>query len=145
ASAPTADALSVDPAASAELERRLEEARGLMSRGEYEGALDILDVLYRSHPEDESLRRLTAEAEVAFTEKAYRHYLPASKVPVLIKPVESLESENLSPSEVFLLSRIDGSWDVKSIIRIAPIRDVEALRTLKRMRERGVIDLRDPQ
>ena len=107
--------------------------------------LEALDALYRAHPQDDSLRRLTAEAEAAFVEKAYRDYLPASKVPVLTVPVESLEAENLSPTEFFLLSRIDGTWDVKSIIQITPLREVEALRTLKAMRERGLIELQDPR
>jgi hypothetical protein len=104
-----------------------------------------LDALYAECPGDESLRRLTAEAEAAFVEKAYRHYLPPAKVPVLTRPTESLESENLTPNEFFLLSRIDGTWELKSIIQVAPLREVECLRTLKRLREAGIIDLRDPE
>jgi hypothetical protein len=88
---------------------------------------------------------MTAEAEAAFVERAYRHYLPPTKVPALTKPMEELECEALSPTEFFLLSRIDGSWDVKSIIQIAPLREADALRTLKRMRENGVIVLHEPQ
>ena len=49
----------------------------------------------------------------------------------------------ISPQEFFILSRIDGSWDIRSIIQIAPIREVEALRVLKRMLDQGVIELRD--
>jgi hypothetical protein len=126
-------------------ERRLEAARDLMRAGQYETALDLLDELYRASPQDESLRRLTAEAEAAFMDKAYRHYLPAAKVPVLVRPVDTLESESFSPTEFFLLSRIDGSWDVKSIVQIAPLREVECLRTLKRLRESGIFELRDPE
>jgi hypothetical protein len=58
--------------------------------------------------------------------------------------MEFLTAERLSPSEFFLLSRIDGTWDVKSIIQITPLREVDALRALKRMREKGLIELRDP-
>jgi hypothetical protein len=127
------------------LERRLERASQLMSQAEYEDALEILDHIYQEYPGDESLRRLTCEAEAAFIEKAYRHYLPAHKIAVLKQPVESYESENLSPTEFFLLSRIDGTWDIKSIVLIAPLREADALRTLKRMREKGMIDLKDPE
>ena len=126
------------------LEHNLERARKLMSEGHFEKALDILDRTYREHPGDESLRRLTAEADAAFVEKAYRHYLPPAKVLVLTRETDSMETEDLSPSEFFLLSRIDGTWDIKSIIQIAPLRESDALRTLKRMRENGLIDLRDP-
>jgi len=126
------------------LEKHLAQARTMMSEGHFENALEILDRAYREHPGDESLRRLTAEADAAFVEKAYRHYLPPAKVLVLTRASDSLETEDLSPSEFFLLSRIDGTWDIKSIIQIAPLRESDALRTLKRMRENGLIELRDP-
>lgn len=135
---------AVAPAPARTLESDLSEARQLTQRGEIDAALDVLNAAYRDHPGDDSLRRLIAEAEAAFVEKAYRHYLPPGRVPVLTRPIESLTADSLSPIEYFLLSRIDGVWDVKSIIQIAPIREVDALLTLKRMREKGVIDLRNP-
>jgi len=115
----------------------------LMARGEYESALQILDTNYKEHPEDDALRRLLAEAEAAFLEKTYRYHLPRDRCLQLLKPVDEMESESMSPEEFFLLSRIDGTWDVKSIIQISPIREIDALRTLKRMIEKGVIELLD--
>jgi hypothetical protein len=151
--APAASTLGTEPKGVESLEKsgahrlvsQLEAARRRMSSGEFEEALNILDELYRQFPGDESLRRMTAEAEAAFAEKAYRHFLPPTKVPTLTRPMEELECENLSPSEFFLLSRIDGSWDIKSIIQIAPLREADALRTLKRMRENGVIVLHEAE
>lgn len=125
-------------------ETDLEISRRLMARGDFDNALEILDRAYRLEPSDDALRKLLAEAEAAFVEKAYRHYLPAAKIPVLAKPPEALTAERLSPAEYFIVSRIDGSWDVRSIIQITPLREVEALRTLKRLRERGILELRDP-
>ena len=132
------------PAAVAASEGDLEVARRLLNRGDFEAALEILDRAYKAQPGDEALRRLLAEAEATFVEKAYRHYLPPGKVVALSRPVEELTAERLSPPEFFLLSRIDGTWDVRSIIQITPLREVDVLRTLKRMREDGVIELRDP-
>jgi hypothetical protein len=134
---------AIDESDAYQLSHRLEKARRLLSSGEYDGALDLLDELYSSFPGDESLKRLTAEAEAAFVEQAYRHCLPPSRIPLLKQPIEELISEKFSPSEFFLLSRIDGIWDVKSIIQIAPLREVDALRTLRRLREAGVIELRE--
>ena len=126
-------------------ESDFEVARRLLNRGEFDAALEILDRAYRAQPGDESLRRLLAEAEAAFIEKAYRHYLPPAKVVVLTRATASLSGERLSPTEFFLLSRLDsGSWDVRSIIQITPLREVDVLRALKKMRETGVIELRDP-
>lgn len=122
----------------------LEFARRLLNRGEFDSALEILDRAYKAQPGDEALRRLLAEAEASFVEKAYRHYLPPAKIVTLLRTMESLTAERLSPTEFFLLSRIDGTWDVKSIIQITPLREVDVLRTLKRMREKGLIELKDP-
>ena len=136
---------SIEQSDAFRLSQRLEQARNYMAASEFESALEILDALYREYPGDESLRRLSAEAEVAFAEKAYRHYLPPSKIPRLTRPVDESTKETISPTEFFLLSRIDGTWDIKSIIQVAPLREVDTLRTLKRLRENGVIELHDPE
>ena len=136
--------VSVEDSASHSLEVNLEKARCFMVDSEFEKAFDILDRLRGEQPGDESLRRLAAEAEAAFVEKAYRHYLPPSKVLALTRTMDGLRTEDLSPSEFFLLSRIDGTWDIKSIIQIAPLRESDTLRTLKRLRENGLIELKDP-
>jgi hypothetical protein len=132
------------PAPSVVAEGDLEFARRLLNRGEFDSALEILDRAYKAQPGDEALRRLLAEAEASFVEKSYKHYLPPTKIVVLQRAAETLTSERLSPTEFFLLSRIDGTWDVKSIIQITPLREVDVLRTLKKMREKGLIELKDP-
>jgi len=125
------------------IEKRLQRVRRAMSTGDAESALGILDRLYEELPGDDALRRLILEAEAAFVEKSYRHYLPARKLVHLTRPIEELTGRPFSPKEFFLISRIDGTWDVKSIVQLAPLREADTLRTLKRLREAGVIDLRD--
>src|SRR5262249_20998021 len=113
-------------------EEEIAGARRLMSEGRFDAAPEILDRAYAPHPADESLRRLPAEAEAAFIEKAYRYVLPPAKVVSLSRPVGSLTAETLSPTEYFLLSRIDNAtWDVRSIIQITPLREIDVLRTFK--------------
>ena len=126
-------------------EKKVITARRMLSEGQDEAALTRLEALYSEHPHNDPLRRLTAEAEAAYIDRAYRHWLPPDQIPVLKTTLESMESENLSPSEVFMLSRIDGFWDIKSIVQITPLREVEALKALKRMREAGWIELTPPQ
>jgi hypothetical protein len=141
----TAPAPAAVSSSAGTLHEQLERAHHLMDTGSVEEALDLLDALYREQPGNESLRRLTAEAEAIFVQRANQHLAPPDKIPVLVKPVESLGTESLSPEQFFLLSRIDGSWNVKSIIQVSPMREVDALRTLTRMREAGMIELRDPE
>ena len=56
--------------------------------------------------------------------------------------MNQLRGERLTPEEVFLISRINGSWELKSIIDISPLGEVEALRIMKRLKDRGIITLR---
>jgi len=120
-------------------------ARALLQAGRVEEALERLEAAQRANPSDRELSRLLSEAETSFVEKAYREDLPPSKIPVPLRPPESLTGEKLSPQEFFLLSRMDGSWDLRSILNIAPIREVEAVRALQKLRQRGLIELREPR
>ena len=130
-----------EPGTPEHLSAELARATALMTDGEFEGALDMLNALYEGNPADDALRRLTAEAEASYLDKAYRDLVPGASVPVLTRSLKSLESESLTPQEFFLLSRIDGSWDVKSIISVAPFHEVEAARTLVRLVELGMVEL----
>jgi len=120
-------------------------AKEMIKSGEAEQALSVLEragLAAGKNPEIHALRQV---AEAHFVERAYRHYLPPQKIPILKKPLEGLVGLNLSPEEMFLVSRVNGSWDLASIISISPLREVDALRAFKKLREAGIVDLVDAQ
>jgi len=123
----------------------MEAAKELIKSGDSEGALVILEKARRATGKNPEMNALIQVAEEHFIDKAYRHYLPPKKIPVLKKPLESLVNQDLSPEEGFLVSRVNGSWDLRSIITISPLREVDALRAFKKLRERGIIDLVEAQ
>ena len=123
----------------------MDAAKELIKSGDSEGALVILEKARRSTGKNPEMNALIQVAEEHFIDKAYRHYLPPKKIPVLKKPLESLVNQDLSPEEGFLVSRVNGSWDLRSIITISPLREVDALRAFKKLRERGIIDLVESQ
>jgi hypothetical protein len=55
--------------------------------------------------------------------------------------MDELEKLQLSAEERYLIGRIDGRWDLLSLMRVSPLREVEALITFQRLAERGVISL----
>jgi hypothetical protein len=138
ASPPAAPPVPVSPES---IEALISTAQASMHRGEIEDALTLLDRARAFGVRSPELNVLTHTAEQYFVERAYRHYLPPGKIPVLKRPLESLLNDTLTPEEVFLVSRVNGSWDLRSIMSISPLREVDALRALKRLRERGIIDL----
>ena len=46
---------------------------------------------------------------------------------------------NFTPNEGFLLSRINGTWDIGSLIKISPIREPDALLIFYKLWKDGII------
>jgi len=59
---------------------------------------------------------------------------------LLVSPSE-LTNQQIDPQEGFVLSRINGSWDVQSILSICPFREADCLRMIRKLIERGIIGL----
>jgi hypothetical protein len=121
----------------------IEVALRLLSRNEPEAALAILGAAYRAHPGEPTLRELVGKAEGACRDNALR-VLDPSKVPCLKRPAAELAGEYLSATESYLASLLDGRSDVRTVLWLAPMREIDVLQALKSMLERGLIDLREP-
>jgi hypothetical protein len=65
--------------------------------------------------------------------------IPPNSVPTLSKPMEELMSFAFTPNEAFIVSRINGIWDVRSIARISPFPESEVLRVFAKLQTSGVI------
>lgn len=122
----------------------MEEARSLLRAGEVEASLRVLEEARRLVPHDFALNALVREAHEAFARKAYRDGLQPTHVPVLRRPLGELTAEALSPEQMFLLSRVDGAWDVRSIVSVCPLPEGEALIHLMDLKRRGILELRAP-
>ncbi len=63
-------------------------------------------------------------------------------VPRLTKPMEELISLSFTPNEAFIVSRINGIWDVRSIARISPFPESEVVRVFAKLESQGVVAFR---
>jgi hypothetical protein len=68
--------------------------------------------------------------------------VPLGAVPVLLLDLKALTSQNLDAQEGFVVSRVNGEWDVQSILKLCPISEDQALLIFARLVERKVIALR---
>jgi Domain of unknown function (DUF4388) len=84
-------------------------------------------------------RAALAEAEKQLAQALKRDGIDMKNVPVLKLDLSELTGRNFSPTEGFVLSRINGVWDVKSIVRISPMREMEALLIFQKLNRDGVI------
>ena len=55
------------------------------------------------------------------------------------KSFEDIAKMNFTPNEGFMLSRVNGQWDIGSLIKISPIREPDALLIFYRLWKDGII------
>jgi hypothetical protein len=67
--------------------------------------------------------------------------IPLDKVPALRLTAMALAQQHFDPQEGFVLSRINGSWDVRSLLKLCPMPEEDVLLIFSRLLERRVIDL----
>lgn len=70
------------------------------------------------------------------------HTVPPHKVPVIAVDYLTLTRQNLDPHEGFVLSRVNGQWDVQSILKLCPMGEDEALLIFARLLDRKLITLK---
>jgi len=127
-----------------EVAQQLELGLHFMSQGEFEAALQVLDHCYRAHPGDDYLRHLMNKAESALLEKVRKEDLLPSRIPV-VQQGQDPAALNLQPSELFLLGMIDGVSDIKTLLWVAPMRELDVYTTLRQLMQQGLIELREPE
>ena len=59
--------------------------------------------------------------------------------------ISGIEELPLLPNEVFLLTRIDGTTDIKGLIAISQLKREETLHLMGKFLHHGFIQLHDPQ
>jgi hypothetical protein len=107
-----------------------------------EAAIVILQRFLQEQPNNTEAHELLQSAEEKFIAQAYKSKLSPQAVPVLLASSSDLTHEQLDPQEGFVLSRINGSWDVEAIVSVCPFREADCLRMMLRLIERGIIGLK---
>jgi hypothetical protein len=116
-------------------------ARRELAENHPEAALSIIHRVLQEEPKNSDAQSLLATAEEKFIKHAYESGLPPHAVPKLLVLPSDLNEQQLGPQEGFVLSRINGEWDIQSILSICPFRDADCLLMIKKLLERGIIGL----
>lgn len=119
----------------------LEQAAGQMAERRYQAASDTYEEVLRLDRLNQHARKGVLAAREALERERATRTIPLDRVPVVAMGLAALTSERLDPHEGFVLSRVNGTWDVKSILKICPLAEQEALRIFARLLERKVIEL----
>jgi hypothetical protein len=124
------------------IRERLDLAQKRFGERRYDAALKAYEeVLALDRLNQHAKKGLIAVVAARDRERTLRT-VPLSKVPVLKMDFALLTRENFDPLEGFVLSRVNGEWDVQSILKLCPMAEEDALLIFARLLERKVIELR---
>jgi hypothetical protein len=123
-----------------EVASMLVRAQALLKAGEFEKSLRMLRSAHDLDPSNMNVKSALKGAETVITTDLKRDGISLARVPQILKSLETITSIDFTPNEGFLLSRINGIWDVGSIIKISPMPESEALLILRRLRNDGIIE-----
>jgi hypothetical protein len=105
-----------------------------------ETALQIIHDALHQQPNNPEAQALLPAAEEKYVKHVYASGgLTPRSVPQLRISAAEMTNLQIDPQEGFVLSRINGSWDIQSILSICPFREADCLRMIKKLRDRGVI------
>jgi hypothetical protein len=108
---------------------------------EYEKAQRLLKAAENLDPSHQRVRNAIKGAESAILSDLRGQGLLDSKVPRVAKALEDITQMNFTPNEGFMLSRINGQWDLGSLIKISPIREPDAMLIFYKLWRDGIIAL----
>jgi tetratricopeptide (TPR) repeat protein len=123
-----------------ELRERLREGVICFNAGQYPQASSAFEAALDIDPQNKYARLFLLKIERLSKESEPAPQIPLETVPVLKRSLEELSRMTLDPQEGFVLSRINGEWDVRSILKICPMSEPEVLLILHRLHKEGLIE-----
>jgi hypothetical protein len=122
------------------IEKSLKAAAQRLTEGRFDAAMAAYEyVLGLDSLNQEAKKGLLAVAEGRRRQRVGRR-VPLERIPVVSVGSMALTQQVFDPQEGFLLSRINGEWDVRSILKLCPLPEDQALEIFARLIDRRVIE-----
>jgi Domain of unknown function (DUF4388) len=123
----------------------IQAGRTFLSQGEFDAALRHLRAARALEPENPDTQENLSEAEKRIREQIERSGVTLASIPQVTATMEQLTASNLSPQEGFMLTRINGVYDIQSILKITPMPQLDALMLFWKLATGGYIRLLPPR
>lgn len=120
----------------------LAAAQQKITARDFDAAISVLKQGLDLHPYDPELCEALELAEKGLSESLRTSLLADKKVPYLLRDDVLRISANWTPAQRYLLSRIDGTRTLRSIIMVSPLKEVEALQTFNQLIKASIVGLR---
>jgi Domain of unknown function (DUF4388) len=117
----------------------LSRAQHALKSKDYEKTQRLLKAAENLDPNQARVRSAIKGAEAVILADLYAQGLKESRVPRIAKPIAEITQMNFTPNEGFILSRINGQWDLGSLMKISPIREPDAMLIFYKLWKDGII------
>ena len=126
-----------------EVYRMLTRASMLLKKGEWEKAWETAQSARSLKPNDSQVIEKLEQVQSFIMTELDKLGVQSGRVPELVKPLTELTGDAITPREGFVLSRINGSWDIKAIVTVSPMHPVDSLLVFRRLKQKGLIRFND--
>jgi len=123
-------------------ESLLSAADGFIGERDFDLALRHLQAAKSLDPNSIKVQQLVAAAEKTIQSAIQDRGISLTSIPVLCSNPEDFSSLDISPQEGFVLTRVNGSYDIQTILKITPVPPLEAQVVFWKLLEAGYIELR---
>ncbi len=123
-------------------EALLRTAQGHLEENRFDLALRHLKAARSLAPDNARVRIAVERLESAIRERIEAAGVILSAVPQQTEKAADPANLEISPQEGFILSRVNGSYDLQTILKISPMPQLEAQVVLWRLLQAGYLELR---
>lgn len=113
--------------------------QNFLQEQDYEHALRYLRAARSLEPENQDIQEALTQGEKAIREAIEASGVNLQAVPTLAISFDQLTSAKISPQEGFMLTRLNGSYDIQSILKITPMPQLDALLVFWKLKKGGYI------
>jgi len=132
------DGAATDPVGAIDLLLRV-AAQGVADK-RFDSALEAYEKVLSIDPLNQEAKKGLVALPEARRQAKILSKIPLDKVPVMRMGSVALSRERFDSHEGFVLSRVNGQWDVRSILKLCPMPEDDALNIFLRLLERKVIE-----
>lgn len=118
------------------------EAKKHLTAKQFEKALRHLRAARSLEPDAKKVEQAVQKGEEIVANQIAKAGITLESVPKLERTMAELPNLQISPQEGFILTRVNGSYDIRSIVKISPIPQIDAMLVFYRLLEAGHISLK---
>ena len=117
----------------------LEAARSYLDQKSFESALRHLRAARSLEPDSPEVQDALSRGEKQIREEIERDGVKLTSIPQLVTSMEQLQTAKITPHEGFMLTRVNGTYDIHSIVKITPMPQLDALMVFWKLAKAGHI------